>query len=130
MYIINNGKVNNYSKKDGCHPIKIWNKSAIIFCMIYYFNLVTDRLLRQNNTLLHERGDWYNLGNTNDIRELEKEIQEIFPELIITNHEMKCFTNRVITRYHFIAKFDIKKEAYNEDFKQTMISFFKLKGII
>lgn len=130
MYIINNGKINNYSKKDGCHPIKTWNKSAIIFAMIYYFNLITDRLLRQNNTLLHERGDWYNLGNTNDIRELEKEIQEIFPELIIANHEMKCFTNRVITRYYFIAKFDIKEEAYNEDFKQTMISFFKLKGII
>lgn len=130
MYVINNGKINVYSKKDGCHPIETWNKSAIIFSMIYYFNLFTDRLLQPNNRLLHERGDWYHLGNINDIRELEKEIQEIFPELIIAKHEMKCFTNRVITRYHFIAKFDIKEEAYNEDFKQTMISFFKLKGII
>ena len=130
MYIISNGKVNSYSKKDGWYPIKTWNKSVIIFAMIYYFNLVTDRLSQQSSMLFLEKGCWYNLGNTNDIRELEKEIQEIFPELIIADHEMKCFTNRVITRYYFIAKFDIKKEAYNEDFKQTMISFFKLKGII
>jgi len=122
-----NGQLKNYSRKNGITLLDNstrFTKSMLIECMLYYIEKQTGI----QGLLVQKHGTFYKSMYNRD--KIEETVKEYFKELEFKNWKMTCIPAGFFNKSMLHCQVDIKKEVYNKEYKELMINFLKLVGII